>query len=73
MGAVGGAEGIVHIHIRIGGQLPGEGFVVLFLFLVEAQVLQQGDLAFLQGGDHGIRVRPHHVLGHLHRLAQQLA
>ncbi len=50
MGAVRGAEGVVDIHIRHIRQRLGEGGIVRFLLLMEAHVLDQGDLAILQRG-----------------------
>jgi hypothetical protein len=40
VGAMGRAEGVVHVHIGQLGQLPGELGVILLFFSVEAQVLQ---------------------------------
>ena len=39
--AVGGSEGVVHIHIRVGGELLGERGVIGFLFSVVTDVFQQ--------------------------------
>ena len=70
MRTVRGAEGIVDIHFGQGRQLLGEGGVVLFLFLVEADVLQQHDLAVLEAGGQFLGGRSDHVLSHLHFHAQ---
>ena len=68
-----GAKGIGHVHVGQGGQGLGEGGVVGLLALVEAQVLQQHDLAGLQGGGLGLGVLADDVLGKDNLLAQQLA
>ena len=53
--------------------LLGQRGVVLGLARLKAGVLQQQDLAGLEGGGLGLGVGAHHVLGHDDRLAQQLA
>ena len=71
VGAVHGAEGVGHIQLRHGGQLLGEGGIVLLLADVEAQVLQQHDLAALQGRGLGLGVLAHDIPGENDLLAQQ--
>jgi hypothetical protein len=51
-GAVRGAEGVVHKDVAQGGHLLCQVFVVLFLALVDAAVLQQHELA--RGDSHAI-------------------
>ena len=68
-----GAEGVGHIQLRHGGKLPGKLRVVLLLPGVKAQILQQHDLAALQGRRLGLGVLAHDVLGEDDLLAQQLA
>ena len=51
MGAVRGGEGVVDEDVAIGGELFGEGAVVLLLALVEAGVFQQRDVAGHHGED----------------------
>jgi len=73
VGAVGGAEGVVHIHISQGCQLLGEiAFVLLFLS-EEAHVLQQHHIALGHGGHLGFGVGADAAVGLHHALAQQLA
>jgi hypothetical protein len=49
LGPVAGAEGVVAVGIAVRRELPGEGGVALLLGLVEAEVLEQEDLAGLHG------------------------
>ena len=68
-----GAEGVRHIQVRHIRQGLGQSRVVLGLALFKAGVLQQHDLAGLQGGGLGPGVGAHHILRHDDGLAQQLA
>ena len=68
-----GAEGVGDVQLRHGGKLPGKLRVVLLLPGVKAQILQQHDLAALQGRRLGLGVLAHDVLGEDDLLAQQLA
>ena len=54
-------------------QLLGERGIVLLLFLVEADVLEQNGLAGLNGGGQRLGVGADDVLGQLDLLTQQLA
>ena len=67
-----GAEGVGHINLRQGSQLFGKGRVIFRLALFKAGVLQQQQLAGLQGGSLGGSVLPHHIVGEEHLLAQKL-
>ncbi len=72
VGAVGGREGVVDVHIAELGQLGGEGGVVLLLAGVEAQVLQQQHAAVGQLG-YGLGRRIADAVGSEgHRRAQHL-
>ena len=73
VGPVDGAEGVRHIQVRHIRQGLGQSRVVLGLALFKAGVLQQHDLAGLQGGGLGPGVGAHHILRHDDGLAQQLA
>ena len=73
MSAVSGTERVVHIHFRQRCQFLGEFGVVLFLFLMEADVLQQHHFAVLQFGGQLVGGFADHVVRHLHFLTQQLA
>ena len=73
VGPVDRAEGVGDIDLRHGGELLGELGVVLLLPLVEAEVLQQHDLAGLEGGGLGLGVLTDDILGEDHVLPQQLA
>ena len=57
MGAVGDAEGVVHVEVGQGGELAGERGVVCLFPRVEAQVLQQQHLALAERGDGGLDLR----------------
>src|SRR5205807_4506473 len=46
--AVRGAEGVVHVHVAQLGKLLGEIRIILLLFLMETEILQQKDLAILE-------------------------
>ena len=75
MGAVDSAEGVRDIHAVSAGQVGqglGKGGVVLLLALLEAQILQQHQLAGLQGRGLGLGVGAHHVGGKDDLPAQQL-
>ena len=71
--AVRGAKGVVDIDLRKGGQLLGELRIVLFLFLVEADVLQQNDVAGLHRVDALLGVLADDVLGQDDLLIELLA
>ena len=73
VGAVHGAEGVGHVHVGHGRHFPGQLGVVLGLALLKAGVLQQQDLAGLQGGGFGGGIGADHVGGHDDLAAQQLA
>ena len=73
VGTVHGAKGVGHIQFRHVRQLLGEAGVVLLLADIEAQVLQQHDLAGLQSGGLGLGVLTHDVLDEDDLPAQQLA
>ncbi len=53
VGAVGGAEGVVHVDVGERGEGLREGRFVLRLLAVEAEILEQQDLAGLQALDRG--------------------
>ena len=50
--AMRGAEGVVHIDVAEFGELLGEGGIVLFFFLMEAEIFQQQN--FAGRGQHGL-------------------
>ena len=52
VGAVRGAECVVDVDVGEGGELPGEAGIVGFFFGVEAEVLEQEDLARLELARH---------------------
>ena len=70
--AVHGAESVGDVDLSHGGQLLGERRVVLLLFGMEADVLQQHGLAGLDLGGQLLGVRANDVLGQLHLKAQLL-
>ena len=73
VGTVGRTERVVDENIRQGSQLLAQLRVVLGLALLKAGVLQQHDLALLQGSGLGLGILACHVGGHDDLLAQQLA
>ena len=73
--AVAGAEGIVDISVGEAGQLFAESGLILGLFLAEAGVLQQNDVAVAHGGNSslGILADDSVIVRKDDRLAQLLA
>ena len=67
-----GAEGVGHIDVRHLRQLLSEVGAVLLLALVEAEILEQQDLARLQGRGLGLGVLSDDVLSKNDIHAQQL-
>ena len=72
MRAVGGAEGVVDVHVSEPGQLLRELRVVLLLLGVEAHVLEEESLAVLQVIDSLGGLVANAVLGDLDFLAEEL-
>ena len=72
VGAVARPEGVVDVGVGHGRQRVGEAVLVGLLAGVEAQVLEQDDLAVLQRVDAGACVVADHVVGHGDVLAEQL-
>ena len=72
MGAVGGAERVVYVDLCQAGKLLRECGVVLFLFLVEADVLQQHHLARLEGCGQRLCGFADYVVSQLDFLPEQL-
>lgn len=70
MGAVGRAEGVVHIDIRQGRKLLGHIQVVLGLAQHKTDIFQQHDLARAQAGRHQLGAAAH-GLGHEEDVAVQ--
>ena len=68
---MGAGEGVVDVDVAELGERLGEGRVVLFLALVEAQVLQHGDVARLHARNDAFGGRADAVGGELHRAAEQ--
>ena len=67
-----GREGVVDVDVAQHRELVDEARVVLLLFLVEAQVLQQQHFAGLQRAHRLLGERADAVLGEGHRLAERL-
>jgi hypothetical protein len=65
------AERVVHVALAQSGQCLRESGVVLLFLGVEAQVLEQQDLAVAERGGSGLGGRPHAVVRPRHVLAQQ--
>jgi hypothetical protein len=72
MRAVGRAKGVVHVDVGEGSELLGEGRVVLLLLRVEAQVLEQQDLAVAELRDGRLRLRADRGLAERHRTCERL-
>ncbi len=71
MGAMRGGEGVVDVEIAERGELAGEGGVVFLLGGVEAQILEQRDLARRQPGDDRLGRRAAAILGEGDRAADR--
>ena len=65
------AKGVVHIDVAIAGQLLGKFGVVLRLFLMEAQVFQQDDLAVLHVCDRFVRALADDIRREGHFIGEQ--
>ena len=72
MGAVRGAERVVHVRLAERGQLLAERGIVLLLALVEAQVLHHQHVAVAQRRGLRAGVVAHRVGGEHHGLAHKL-
>ena len=70
MRAVRGAEGVVHVHVAQLRQLLRKFGIVLLLFRVVAEILEQQHLARL--GHHRLHLRSDAIRRHLHGPAQHL-
>ena len=70
--AVHGAEGVVDVDVRQLGELTTERFVVLLFFRVEAEVLEQADVASAQVVDDLLGRVADAVFGQGHVLAEEL-
>src|SRR4029077_9601505 len=55
MGAMRGAESIIHIYISQSSQLARKGRVISLFFCMKAQILQEQSLAFFQLVGHFFR------------------
>jgi hypothetical protein len=72
VGAVRGAEGVVHVDLGERGELTGEARLVLLLPGMEAEVLEQHDVPRPHLPHGLLHLVAHAVLGEAHRLPQQL-
>ena len=72
LGAVSGAEGVEHEDVAVGGEDLGDLGVVLLLALVEADVLEDEDLAVSEGIDGGLGLLAVGVVDELHVIAGDL-
>ena len=68
---MGGAEGVVDVDLGQGRELIGEGGIVLLLPGMEAEVLEQDDLAGVHVADQLLDLRADAVAGEADRLAEQ--
>ena len=66
-------ERVVDVDVAVGRELLGELRVVLLLLRVEAEVLQEQDLAVAEALDRVLRAHAEGVAGHRDRLAHELA
>ena len=71
VGAVGGTKGVVDVEVRHVGQGLGEARLVGLLFAVEAQVLEEQQVAGTQLVDGHLDSRSECVAGHAHRTPEQ--
>ena len=72
VGTVGRPERVVDVDVRVGRELGRERRVVLLLLRVEAEVLEEDDLAGPEPLDGVLRPDAERVAGHGHVLADQL-
>jgi len=72
MRAVRGAKGVVYEDVGQRGELAAQLGIVLRLALFKAGVLEQHDLAILEGGGQTLRVLAHDILRHPNLCAEQL-
>ena len=70
---MGRPERVVDVDVGVGGERRGEGRVVLLLLDVEAQVLEQQDLARPEALDRVLRADAQRVAGDRHVPPHQLA
>src|SRR5690242_15039527 len=61
--AMGGREGVVDIEVAERRERLGEARVVLLLFGMEAEILEEGDIAGLQRSDDALRRGADAILG----------
>ena len=71
MRAMGGAEGIVDIHVAERGQIFGKCKIVFFFFGMEARVFQHQHLPRLEGFRHLLHFRADAIERHLDGMPQQ--
>jgi len=69
---MGGAECVVDVQVRQVSQRLGELGIVRFLVPVEAEVLEQDQLAGTELADRVVHAGTERVAGHAHRASQQL-
>ena len=67
-----GAEGVEHEDVAVGGEGLGDLGVVLLLALVKADVLEDENLAVLEGVDGGLGLLAVGVVDELHVIAREL-
>ena len=72
VGAMGGPEGVVDEDVGVGGERRREGRIVLLLLGVEAEVLEQQDLAWPQALDRVLGPDAERVAGDRHVATEQL-
>src|SRR3972149_331223 len=72
MGAVRSSKGVVDIHVAQPRERPGGLPPILLLLRMEAQVLQEEDLARAELCDRFVHCLPNTVLGHPNGLPEQL-
>jgi hypothetical protein len=70
---VRGAEGVEHEDVTVGGELLGDLGVVLLLALVEADILEDEDVARLDLGDGLLSLLAVGVVDELHFVAGELS
>ncbi len=70
---MGRAKGIVDIDFTEGGKLPGELRIVLLLFCMEAEVLEQEDLSWLERLCLSLNLRTNTIWRHLDGPTQEFA
>src|SRR5262249_7896487 len=73
MCAMGRTERIIYIYVAQRRELPGEGWIVLFFFCVESQVLEEEHFSIFESGNHSLGFGSHAILRELDWFGEQFS